>query len=292
MIIVTGTKRSGTSMWMQILKAAGLRVLGEAFPRDWGETIRDANAEGFYESPLRHGIYYRTNPHPRTGAYLHPSETKHMVVKVFAPGLARTDLAYLDRVLATMRNWREYQASVRRLYAMEYQGKLSAAERAGRPPEVVPQYTYLAPALEWWNDNFTLLRDALIRRYPLHMVSYGAVLRDPASVVSEAVSWLGQGHGEPAVEVVRESMRTQSPESLAEGEPSGLTAEQEWLFDELYRRVDQRVALDGDFIDQLNAMHDVLESVIAREARAADRQRRLAEKAATEQAATEQAIKP
>ncbi len=80
MIIVTGTKRSGTSMWMQILKAAGLRVLGEAFPRDWGETIRDANAQGFYESPLRHGIYYRTNPHPRTGAFLPPQDTKHMVV--------------------------------------------------------------------------------------------------------------------------------------------------------------------------------------------------------------------
>ena len=167
-------------------------MLGEAFPRDWGETIRDANAEGFYESPLRHGIYYATNPHPRTGAFLPPGETKQMVVKVFAPGLAKSDLAYLDRVVATMRNWREYQASIRRLYAMEYEGKLSSAERAGKSREVVPQYTYLAPALEWWNDNFTLLRDALIRRYPLHMVSYGAVLRDPASVVGETLAWLGQ----------------------------------------------------------------------------------------------------
>ena len=35
MIIVTGTKRSGTSMWMQILAAAGLPVFGEAFPRSW-----------------------------------------------------------------------------------------------------------------------------------------------------------------------------------------------------------------------------------------------------------------
>jgi len=34
-IVVTGTKRSGTSMWMQVLGAAGLPVVGDAFPADW-----------------------------------------------------------------------------------------------------------------------------------------------------------------------------------------------------------------------------------------------------------------
>ena len=29
MVIVTGTRRSGTSMWMQILQAAGLPIVGE-----------------------------------------------------------------------------------------------------------------------------------------------------------------------------------------------------------------------------------------------------------------------
>ena len=119
MIIVSGTKRSGTSMWMQILKAAGYPILGEAFPRDWGDTIRDANQGGFYESPLRNGIYYATNPHPQTGAFLSPKETRHLCVKVFATGLMRSDLAYVDRVVASMRHWREYVASVERLYAIE-----------------------------------------------------------------------------------------------------------------------------------------------------------------------------
>ncbi|MFT3927622.1 MAG: hypothetical protein QM778_34140 [Myxococcales bacterium] len=282
MIVVTGTKRSGTSMWMQILKAAGYPVLGEAFPRDWGDTIREANSEGFYESPLRQGIYYATNPHPGTGAFLAPQETRRMVVKVFASGLARSDLAYLDKVVASMRPFREYAASLRRLYAMEYQGKLSSAERAGKSPDVVPRYTYLRPELEWWNDNFTLLRDALIRRYPLHMVSYGAVLRDPSSVVAEALGWLGQGEREPAVGVVRDSMRTQHTESLAESEPSGLSAEQEAVFDELYRRVDQREPLDGDFIDRLNYTHDELEPLIAEAAHAAVSQRRDVRHAAQE----------
>src|SRR6185295_4057207 len=115
MIIVTGTKRSGTSMWMQILKAAGFPILGEAFPRDWGETIRDANKQGFFESPLRLGIYYATNPHPRTGAFLAPKETRRLAVKVFSVGLVKSDLAYVDKVVASMRPWREYLRSLERL---------------------------------------------------------------------------------------------------------------------------------------------------------------------------------
>jgi len=118
-IIVTGTKRSGTSMWMQALKAAGLPVLGEAFSGSWGESIRDANPKGFYESPFRQGVFYATNPDPKTGAYLRPEETKRVVVKVFVPGLIRTDIAYVDHVIATMRPWREYTRSIRKLYALE-----------------------------------------------------------------------------------------------------------------------------------------------------------------------------
>ena len=75
MIFVSGTKRSGTSMWMQVLQAAGLPILGKAFPRNWGTgPLRDANPDGFYETLLRNGIYYATNPHPRTGKYFLPEQ--------------------------------------------------------------------------------------------------------------------------------------------------------------------------------------------------------------------------
>jgi len=276
MIIVTGTKRSGTSMWMQILKAAGFPILGEAFPGDWGETIREANSGGFYESPLRHGIYYATNPHPKTGAFLPPHETQRMVVKVFAQGLARSDLAYVQRVVATMRSWREYQASLSRLYTMEREGKLARAARNGQSSEAVPEYSYLPPALEWWNDNFTLIRDALVRRYPLHMVSYEAVLRDPGGVVGEALSWLGEGDRAAAEAAVQTSQRTQSERHLDPSPESGLTPEQEAIFDELYARVDARRGLDGSFIDRLNETHDALEPVIQTLARKAAKERRSA----------------
>ena len=43
---------------------------------------------------------------------------KH-IIKVFIPGLVRSDLAFIHRVVGTIRPWREYTTSLRRLYDME-----------------------------------------------------------------------------------------------------------------------------------------------------------------------------
>jgi hypothetical protein len=259
MIIVTGTKRSGTSMWMQILRAAGYPLLGDAFPRDWGETIRDANQAGFYESPLRLGIYYATNPSPRTGAYLAPAETRRLAVKVFASGLVKTDLAYLDRVVASVRHWREYKHSLERLYNMERENKLAKAERTGRP--YAPLSFPPAP-LEWWSDNYGLIRDSLLRGYRFRILSYESVLRDPERAVGETIRWLGGGDRKAAVSAVRNSLRTQH-RSSAPASDSELAPQHEQLFDELYERVDRRRELDGPFIERLHAANRELAHKIA-----------------------------
>jgi hypothetical protein len=269
-IIVTGTKRSGTSMWMQILRAAGFPSLGDAFPNDWAETIRDANEGGFYESPLRGGIYYATNPHPSTGAFLPPQASRRVVVKVFATGLVRSDLAYVDRVIASMRPWREYATSIQRLYTMERENKRAKAEREGQPAERVLDYEHLPPALEWWRDNYVLVRDALVRRYPLHMISYASVLRAPEDVVAETIRWLGAGDVAQAVAAVREELRTQESSEFE----SGLSREHEVLFDEFYAHIDERRPLSGSLIERLNAAHDVLAPKIA-EAEAHSRNERM-----------------
>ncbi len=47
MLIVTGTPRSGTSMWMQILVAAGFEAIGEPFPGDWRALLASANPDGY-----------------------------------------------------------------------------------------------------------------------------------------------------------------------------------------------------------------------------------------------------
>ncbi len=257
MIIVTGTKRSGTSMWMQILKAASLPVLGSAFPKNWGESIREANTEGFYESPLRGGIYYATNPHPKTGVYLFPEQTRRAVVKVFVPGLIRSDRAFIDRVLATMRNVREYGPSIARLYAMEHEHKLRTAADKGKDPSSVPVIDYVPPELEWWSDNFSLISDALTRRYPLHMVSYDAVLERPSELIPEAIEWLGGGDTTEAVAAVKHTLRTQDDTTHADY-TLALDTDVVQLCDELYRRVHVREPLTGELIDALNAAHDKL----------------------------------
>ena len=247
MLIVTGTKRSGTSLWMQILIAAGIPHFGEAFPRDWENTLKEANKEGFYESMLRAGIYYATNPHPKTGAYFFPEQVEGHCVKVFIPGLVRTDRAYIGRVIASMREWREYEASLQRLHAMEDAERASAGGDDTAPPERMPA------VLEWWAENFSLVRDISIRRYPVHAQSYDGLLRDPERVIRETIAWVGRGDAEKALAQPKPERRTfQRPSS------SSVPSEVAEVFDELYAAIDQRRELPQSFLLKLNETNERL----------------------------------
>ncbi|MEM9455815.1 MAG: hypothetical protein AAGF11_16665 [Myxococcota bacterium] len=260
MIIVTGTKRSGTSMWMQILAAAGLPLFGEAFPRNWGETLRDANPGGFYESILRRGIYWRTNPHPQTGAYFFPEQVEGHAVKVFIPGLVRTDRAFIGRVIATMRPWREYVRSMRRLWALE------DAARAEKQPQLRPP-PRMSPALEWWSECFMLLRDVATRRYPVHLQSYDGLLDDPTKVLQRTFEWLGVGDPTRALAVVDPKRRTQRAQP-GEGDPESLDPEVIALFDRLYDTVHTGQPVGADLLAALNTTHVKLGPRIAEQQRA------------------------
>ena len=241
MLIVTGTKRSGTSMWMQILTAAGLPAFGEAFPRNWDKTLKNANPDGFYESVLRQGVYYRTNPHPQSGAFFHPSQVERHIVKVFIPGLVRTDLAYIGKVVATMRHWKEYQRSLERLYAMEDEQRGPDAT----PPPRMP------PWLEWWDENFMLVRDIMTRRHAIHVQSYDGLLADPGTVIPKVLQWLEIEGMEldtaQAVAAVRPGNRTQNRPEVEEV-PARLGA----VFDTLYEAVDAEGGLPRSLMTLLN----------------------------------------
>jgi hypothetical protein len=262
MIIVTGTKRSGTSMWMQILIGAGFPAFGEAFPRVWEKTIKDANPDGFYESILRRGIYFATNPHPRTGDYFFPEQVENHVVKVFIPGLVRTDRAFIGHVVATMRHWREYEASINRLYAMED----AARVESGKPGPVPPR---MPAALEWWTENFMLVRDIVTRRYRVHVQSYDGLLRDPEKVIHDTIGWIGRGDAEAAIQAVKPSNRTQVRPESDTVEP--FIAD---VFELLYTVVDERQGLTPELIGKLNDTHKVLAPRIAEaQQRMAEQQR-------------------
>ncbi len=253
MIVVTGTKRSGTSLWMHLLVAAGLPYIGDRFPAGWGELLREANPDGFFESELMAGVYYRTNPHPQTGAYLHPHATRHHAVKIFVPGLIRTDVAFIDRCVATVRSWREYAASTGRVRSLHDRAGLSRAEDG-----------VLSPALEWWVGNYGLVRDLAIRGYPVHVVSYDALLRDPQRVATEVLAWIGHGDARRAAEVVRPELRTGHLHGGAtDAELSGgLSPRHLELFDELYALVDAERPLTERFVERLNRTDQELRPLV------------------------------
>lgn len=194
MILVTGTKRSGTSLWMQVLIRAGLPYIGQEFPANWGASIRPANPRGFWESRLREGIFYRTNPDPETGKYLRPDATRRHAVKVFIPGLIRTDSAFIDRVVATMRHWRSYAASMRHLHALEDQ-HLAATATSDEVKRVMAsrgaRRASMPYEVEWFLENYDLIRDVAARRYPINLVTYERFVTDPTSVLASVMPWLG-----------------------------------------------------------------------------------------------------
>jgi hypothetical protein len=261
MIIVAGTKRSGTSMWMQLLAAAGFPPIGDAFPRNWESTIKDANPAGFWESELRRGIYYATNPDPKSGVYLFPEQTRRHAVKVFIPGLIRTDRAFIDKVIATVRPWRQYVRSLGRLHEMERE-----ANRAKRKNDIeaLPDPVYMAPVIEWWIENFSLVSDIVTRRYPFYMVAYDSVLADPDKAVRDVFQWLGDGDVEAAIEHVEPALRTQDEDTDDETTLDDVDLEPELIevFDALYEVVRTQEPLQQSFVDRLNEANEKLSSRI------------------------------
>ena len=273
MIIVTGTKRSGTSMWMQILKAAGLPVLGDAFPMNWGETIQGANPGGFYESIYRNGVFYGTNPHPVTGEYLPPQVVTHVAVKVFVPGLVRTDMAFVHRVIGTMRHWREYSGSLNRLTRMEREN----LERTR--PDLPKDRLTLPPILEWWLENFMLIRDVAQRQYPIHLTTYDRVIADPEKELTPVFGWLGVGDVRAAIGAIDPTLRTQARDDQPADEPPDVDAESAEVFDALYDTIHRAAPVDASLIERLNDTQDRLLTQLQEHMRAVGEQaKRLAPK--------------
>ena len=251
MIFVTGTKRSGTSLWMQIFKAAGYDIIGEEFPRDWADTIVSANPEGFLESTLRNGVYHKTNPHPKTGKYIFPQQSKRHVVKVFIPGLVRSDIGFIHRVVGTIRPWREYVTSLRRLYQIE-DAAFSAKGLTSRQLERIRlQRGSLHPSLEWWDENYSLIRNFSVRRYPFNLVSFNKLLEQPTAVIAPVLEWCGGGDVEQAIAVVNKGLSTQKNVQV---DDSPLSADQESLFDEFHHYFYTQQSLPKKFLQALNEM--------------------------------------
>jgi hypothetical protein len=247
-IIVTGTKRSGTSMWMQVLIGAGFPFIGRQFPARWQSRIGAANPEGFYESSLRRGVPVPGTPSPELeGRPLDPAALSDHVVKIFVSGVVRTDHVYLSRVIGSMRAFREYEQSRRRMWQMEDDARRKEQPGFAPPPR-------LEPVHEWWSSNYALIVDALRRRYPFNLCTYDAMLDDPEATIRAALQWLGKGELKGALAAVKAEHRTQRTPPTA----TGIEPEIASVFDELYDLVRTRRAFSTTFMQQLDQVQQQL----------------------------------
>lgn len=253
MIFVSGTKRSGTSMWMQVLRAAGIPVLGEAFPRNWGKVpLRDANPDGFYESILRQGVYFGTNPHPVTGKYFMPEDVEGYAVKVFIPGVIRSERAFITHLVANVRSWRAYESSLTRLYSLEDQGRQSRPDQPDQPDPA--EIVRFPAALEWWMENFALVRDISLRKLPFRMQTYDDVLARPGPIVASVLEWIGHGDIEAAVAAVKPENRTQTDS----GESDSVEPKLAQVFDDLYAAIAEGKGFSAALLRTLNETNQLL----------------------------------
>lgn len=267
MILVSGASCSGTSLWMRILEAAGFAVLDPELSGEWASPIAATNPSGFHESSLRDGIYYKTNPHPRTGRYLRHDKTHHFAVTVSAQGVVRSDMAFLDRVVLSIRPFRQYVRSVSRRLEQERQAK---SEEVGLALPVPPN---IAHALRWWDDNLCVLRDSIVRGYPLRAIAHDTALGD-ADALADTLHWLRAPDVEAGLAQAEPQQGGQSGVWLEERDSFGLPSQATDVFDELYERVRSSRGLDADFIQRTKETDDLLQPQRADARQTALQQRR------------------
>jgi hypothetical protein len=251
-------------MWMQVLVAAGLPVLGEAFPKNWqGGALKDANPEGFFEGPYRDGLFFATNPTPN-GHYVKPEDTRGKIAKVFVPGVLRTEYSHIEGVVANVREWREFEASVDRLW------ELDEAQRRQEAPDAPP--TLRLPAeLEWWTENYSLVRDRHIRGYPSLLQTYDQVLRDPERYVARALQLVGGGDLRAAMTAVKPAQRTKKDVRSDTLDPRLARA-----FDDLYAAIRDEQPFTPAFVEMLMEVNKEIEPRMA--AARMDRARQMIER--------------
>lgn len=276
MIVVSGTKRSGTSMWMQILTQAGFDFLGKQFMGKWEQSIGQANPEGFYESPFRYGIFPKNNP--STAKYMHPKERKFQTIKIFASCIGKTELAFLHRVIVTLRPWREYSLSIQRLVDMEDAYTLQQPDKANavsNQARVIIRHSPLRPALQWWRDNYRLFTDIYGRGYPVEIVTYDRLLSEHSTIIPEVIDWILLEQTDDifrsvpiptdidvqkAIDAVKPDLRTQEkPVYIDDSIPDGAID----TFDLLYHDMSHpHPQVSKSLVDKLHETHQIMKGIM------------------------------
>lgn len=223
MIIVTGSGRSGTSMWMQALKAAGVPVVGSAFGGGL-HRLRSSNPRGFYESMHRDGNF----------AGVDLVQYQGHAIKIFPAGVRLVPAEHVENVICSIRDPREVASSYR---VMGHRGGNKAATDSD------------AMLRLWWRANVGTVMDAWRRGYPFKLMAYESALAAPADTIVPIVQWLGQGDAAAAAAVVEPRLRRHVADT---SQPiAGIEADDSAAFDALYAAAKAGAGIDSALMGQL-----------------------------------------
>jgi hypothetical protein len=170
-VVVTGVPRSGTSLVMQMLVAAGVPVLADA------ARVADAdNPRGYYEFEPARRL-------PRESAWVAGARGRAVkVVHALVPALPRAERY---RVVLVRRAWSEVLASQAAMLA----GRGEAAP-ALAPERLVAVYEAQLDELVGW---------ARAQGAPLLELSHARLLGDPRAAAVALAAFLGGGHDPDAM---------------------------------------------------------------------------------------------
>jgi hypothetical protein len=242
MVVVSGTGRSGTSMWMQILKTAGLEIIGEKFPKNWESTLSKANPQGFYESSLLQGINFMTNPDPNTGEKIDPVIHRNFAVKVFSFGLRSTDRSYLGRTLFSLRDWRGFSESLERMSNL--------SPNSGIPNQLELDSTIFHPAW-WFCEVYDTLLDSAQRNYNILWTTFESAINSPSKAIERVC-------GRLQIEVDLGTCAAVINKRLVNSVPNSenLDLPNNWIkaFDDLYNCIHQSCPINAALYNELRAV--------------------------------------
>ncbi|MBC7172073.1 MAG: hypothetical protein H5U40_06600, partial [Polyangiaceae bacterium] len=112
MIVATGPTHAGEGAWVDVLRAAGVPILGEAIPSGWSDNAKAEVRPTFFAALREQGIYYKTNPDPFSQAYLDAPEAGLFALGMKTTAVLRTERAYLGHVIAAMPHFRSLGGAV------------------------------------------------------------------------------------------------------------------------------------------------------------------------------------
>lgn len=202
MIIVTGAKRSGTSMMMQMAEEAGFHCQGEKYPKAWadrGAKVQDYNPDGFYEvlGIVDNGANNLNMMHP-------PKSVEHDFIKIFSSGLPRTDGAYLEKVVLCIRDWRD---QVRSWKALKAANTLLKPKKEVKVSDINEHKNKYPDGYEWFYDYYQIVKDLVKRRYPLVVVDHDDLIDNTKKEVESLKAFFRVGRWDLAGKKVRKDLR-------------------------------------------------------------------------------------